>query len=86
MRTALVKAAQVEGDDQDPRWDPSPSLPRGGGPLGETQGSIWVPSDTAELENDAGYIKPCSTWEVKFSYLFSEITTHHIKSVICKFK
>ena len=86
MRAALVKAAQVEGDDQDPRWDPSPPLPRGGGPLGETQGSIWVPSDTAELENDAGYIKPCSTWEVKFSYLFSEITTHHIKSVICKFK
>ena len=48
MRAALVKAAQVEGDDQDLRWDPSPRLPRGG-PLGEMQETIWVPSDTAEL-------------------------------------
>ena len=85
LRAALVEAAQVEGDDQDPGWDPSYPLPWGS-PLGETQGSIWVPSDNAELENDAGYIMSCSTWEVKCTYLFSEITTHHIKSVICKFK
>ena len=25
----------------------------------------------------------CSTWEAKFTHLFNEITTHHIKSVTC---
>ena len=82
---ALVEAAQVEGYDQDPHWDPSHTLPRGG-PLGEMQGSILVTSDTAEPEKDAGYIMSCSTWEGKFTHLFSEITTHHIKSIIWKFK
>ena len=57
-----------------------------GEPLGETEWSIWVPSNTAELENYAGYIVPCSTWEAKFTHLFKEITTHHIKSVMCTMK
>ena len=52
----------------------------------EKQGSLWVLSDTAALENYAGYIVSCSTWEAKFTHLFNEITTHHIKSVICMMK
>ena len=70
---------------QDPHWDPPHPL-LWGGPLGETQGSIWVLSDTTELENYAGYIMSCSTWEAKFTHLFNEITTHHIKSVTCTMK
>ena len=50
MRAALVKAAQVEGAGPGPSLGPpSPSPLRGS--MGETQGSLWVPSDTAELEN-----------------------------------
>ena len=82
LRAAVVKAAQVEGAGQDPRWDPLPPSPLRG-PLGEMQGHLWVPSDTAELENYAGYIVSCSTQEAKFTHLFNEITTHHIKSVTC---
>ena len=61
---------------QDPSLDPSHPM-SWDEPLGETQWSIWVPSDTAELENYAGYIVSCSTWEAKFTYLFNEITTHY---------
>ena len=70
---------------QYPRWDPSHTLPWGE-PLGEMQGSLWVPSDTAELENYAGYIVSCSTQEAKFTHLFNETTVHYIKSVICRMK
>ena len=61
---------QVRGKKvvQEARWDLSHPIPWGG-PLGETQWSIWVPSDTAELENYAGYIVSCSTWEAKFTHL-----------------
>ena len=85
MRGALVEAAQVEGAGPELSLGPlSPSPQRG--PLGEMQGSIWVPSDTGELENDAECIVSCSTWEAKFTYLFNEITTHYFISVICTMK
>jgi len=70
---------------QDPRWDSSHPIPWGE-PLGETQWSLWVPSDSAELASYAGYSMSYSTWEVKFSCLFTEITTHHFISVICTMK
>lgn len=58
---------QVRGKKvvQDPSWDLSHPIPWSD-PLGENQWSIWVPSDTAELENYAGYIVSCSNWKAKF--------------------
>ena len=44
----------------------------------ETNESLWVPCDTAELENYAGYTVSCSTWEAKFTHLFNEITTSNL--------
>ena len=76
MRAALVTAGQVEGDD------PSHCSPWGE-QLGGNQWSLWVPCDTAELENYAGYTVSCSTWEAQFTHLFNEIITYHIISVIC---
>ena len=70
---------------QDPSLDPSHPM-SWDEPLGETQWSIWVPSDTAELENYAGYIVSCSTWQEKFTYLFNKITTHNFISLICTMK
>ena len=60
---------------QDPCWDPLTFSPEG--VHWEKQGSLWVPSDTAALENYAGYIVSCSTWEAEFTHLFNEITTHY---------
>ena len=76
MRAALVTAGQVEGDD------PSHCSPWGE-QLGGNQWSLWVPCDTAELENYAGYTVSCSTWEAQFTHLFNEIITYHVISVIC---
>ena len=78
MRAALVTAGQVE--------EMTPHCSPWGEHLGGNQWSLWVPCDTAELENHAGYTVSCSTWEAKFTHLFTEITTHHFISVICTMK
>ena len=70
---------------QDPSWDPSHPM-SWSEPLGETQWSICVPSDTEELENYAEYIVSYFTLEAKFTRLFKEITTHNFISVICTMK
>ena len=54
MRAALVKTSQGE-EDPGPSLDPLSPYPLRW-PLGETQWSLWVPSDTTELENYSGYI------------------------------
>ena len=70
---------------QDPSLDPSHPM-SWDEPLGETQWSIWVPSDTSELETYVGYSVSCSTWEAKFIHLFKEISAHHLISVIYTMK
>ena len=76
MQAALVNTEIRWKMTQDPSWEHSHPF-SWGEPKGETQWSIWVPSDTAELETYVGYSVSCSTWEAKFIYLFKEISAHH---------
>ena len=69
---------------QDSRWDPSHPIPWGE-PRGETQWSLWVASDTAELESYTGYSVSCSLGRQNShtSLMKSPLTTSYL---ICTMK